>query len=100
MPVSVQIKCINTFRRAHPCRKISDIGGFTDRQWKISVDDAIDHIESGAWEFFVMVGEERRRVVVASLDGRKYLKAEGDAEAPESLLALPQCRDTDYWTLG
>jgi len=93
MAVSAQIKCINTLKRAHPCHRISDIGGFTDRRWKISVEDAIDHLESGAWEFYVKVGHERRGVVVAVRSGRKYLKAETDGETPETLLALPECQD-------
>lgn len=100
MPVSVQIKCIQTFRRAHPCRRISDVGGFTDRRWKISVEDAIDHVEGGAWEFYVLVGETRHKVVVASRDGRKYLKAECDGETPDTLLALPKCPEADVWGLG
>jgi Protein of unknown function (DUF3892) len=92
MPTA-QIKCVMRNPRGDLCHRITDIGGFTDRHWQISVEDAIEHLEGGAWEFYTMKGGERRMVVIANRAGRKYLKSEGDGETPDTLLALPDCPD-------
>ena len=91
MAVSAQIKCINKNPRAPVHQRITDIGGYTDRAWKITVEDAIDHIESGAWEFYALVNGERQKVIVSSHAGRKYLKTETDDDSPDTLLRLPDC---------
>jgi hypothetical protein len=88
---SAQIKCVTRNPRGEPYHRITDVGGFTDRHWRISVEDAIEHLESGAWELYILKNGERRGVVIANRAGRKYLKSEADGEAPDSLLALPDC---------
>lgn len=89
---TVQIKCINKSDRANAWERITHVGGFTDKNWKITQIDAINHIESGAWKFFVSVKGQSVWVVVAiSRFGNKYIKTEADGEHPNNLLSLPEC---------
>lgn len=91
MPHSAQIGCINKQPRNDPHHRITHVGGFTDRQWKITSDDAITYIETGAWEFFTLVNGRQARVTVANHLGRKYLKTIADWDTPDNLLSLPEC---------
>jgi hypothetical protein len=88
-----QIKCINKSDRFNPHERITHIGGYTDRQWKISQQDAIALIESGEWKFWVKpANADSVWVVVAtSRYGHKYLKTTADGEEPNNLLSLPEC---------
>jgi hypothetical protein len=89
---SARISCINKTDRQSPWERISHVGGFTDRQWKITVDDAIRHIESGEWSFYVRVGNHDVDVIVAvSRYGNKYLRTTGDSDTKDNLLSLPEC---------
>jgi hypothetical protein len=64
-------------------------------EWVQPIDDVVALIESGTWEFFVIVkaprrgGAKRVAVVVASRFGRKYIKTVRDDVTPNNLLALP-----------
>ncbi|EJU12940.1 hypothetical protein LH128_11221 [Sphingomonas sp. LH128] len=91
MPQQAQIKCINKDPREDRYNAITHVGGYTDRQWKITKDDAIGMIERREWEFFTMVRTHRVKVIVASRNGRKYLKTEADYDTPDNLLSLPEC---------
>ncbi len=88
-----QIRCINKNPRLDPHHAITHIGGFINSQWKITLDDAIGKIERNEWRFYVErpVGN-RVWVIVASRNGRKYLKTEADGDAPNNLLSLPECQ--------
>ncbi|WP_186142376.1 DUF3892 domain-containing protein [Burkholderia gladioli] len=86
-----EIKCINKSNRTNPHERITHVGGFTDRQWKITSDDAIGYIERGEWSFFVSRGGRTVEVVVAVHNGRKYLKTVPDGVTPDNLLSLPEC---------
>lgn len=89
---TVQIKCINKTDRPNPHERITHVGGFTDRQWKITQQSAIDHIESDEWSFWVSVGGKSVWVVVGtSRYGNKYLKTQDDGEDQNNLLSLPEC---------
>lgn len=57
----------------------------------MSEDSAIRRIESGTDSFFTMVNNRSAEIVVASHNGRKYLKTDSDGYAPNNLLSLPEC---------
>jgi hypothetical protein len=48
-------------------------------------------IERREWSFFTMVNGHRADVVVATRQGRKYLKTTADYDTPDNLLSLPEC---------
>ncbi|OYX24815.1 MAG: hypothetical protein B7Z10_08215 [Rhodobacterales bacterium 32-66-7] len=88
----VQIKCINKSDRMNAWERITHVGGFTDRQWKITQEQAIKHIEASEWQFYVTVGGKSIWVIVAeSRFGNKYLKTQADNGEANNLLSLPEC---------
>ena len=91
MTDTAQISCINKSPREDRYNSITHVGGYTDKPWKITQEDAIRHIESGAWEFYTLVNGHRQRVIVATRNGRKYIKTEADSDTPDNLLSLPEC---------
>ena len=90
----LQVTCINK-RGDHynPHERIQAIGGVdpTIGRWKHLEDDAIRNIENRTHSYFVSVGGRTVNVVVATHNGRKYLKTEADGYSPDNLLALPEC---------
>jgi hypothetical protein len=61
-------------------------------RWKLTQQEAIYAIETGAWRFYVSVGGSTVWVIVAtSGSGNKYLKTQNDGEQPNNLLSLPEC---------
>jgi len=91
MPNSAQIKCINKDPREDRHHSITHVGGYADKQWKITKDTAILYIERGEWSFYTLVNGQRAGVVVAIHQGRKYLKTTADSDTPDNLLSLPEC---------
>jgi len=93
MADTFQIKCINK-RGDHcnPHERIENVGGFDNGEaWKISESTAIQGIETGKWKFYVSVGSHSVWVIIATHNGRKYLKTEPDGNHPDNLLSLPEC---------
>ena len=85
-----QIKCINRTERMNPHERISHVGGYEGSQWKLTLNDTIDKIESGESAFVVQAA--RRSVIIAVSPSRqKYLKTEIDGDQPDTLLRLPEC---------
>ena len=86
----LQVTCIRK-RGDHydPHERIEGIGG---SGWYKSESEAIGDIENGRNSFYVSVGGRTVRVIVATHNGRKYLKTEADGYRPDNLLALPECR--------
>ena len=92
MPKMAQINCINKIDRQSPYERISHVGGFVTKQWKLPLDDAIGKIEREEWQFFVEVDGDRVEVEVAvSRHENKYLKTDADGDEPNNLLNLPEC---------
>jgi len=92
MPQSARIDCINKTDRHSAHDRISHVGGRTPTPWKLTQQEAIHAIETGAWSFYVSVNGATAWVVVArSAAGNKYLKTQNDGEQPNNLLSLPEC---------
>lgn len=92
MTESYQVMCIRK-RGAHlnPHERIEGIGGNNGQQWYVLEDNAIAAIEAGKWSFYTNVNGHSVWIVVASHNGRKYLKTEPDGYAPDNLLSLQEC---------
>ena len=88
MATRKQVTCINKTDRYNPEERIRNIGG---SGWKHTVDDAISNIENGVYSYFVSKNGHEVNVIVASRNGRKYLKTENDGDTPDNLLSLPEC---------
>jgi len=92
MADSFQVKCINKREHHNPHERITHIGGVEGaKRWKITEDEAISGIHSGKWSFYVSVNGKSVWVIVATYNGREYLKTEADSYAPNNLLSLPEC---------
>lgn len=94
MADNIQIKCINKTNRTSAHERIQNIGGTNPdaTRWKLTLDQAIQGIESGKWTFYVHVAGKAVGVIIAkSAAGHKYLKTVNDGEQPNNLLSLPEC---------
>src|SRR6266481_4163595 len=89
-----RIRCVNRTGRSAVHQKIRFIGGLNSdgSTWKLSQEMAVDSIENGKCELYLLVDRLPVAVIIAaSHHGHKYLKAETDPEEPNSLLNLPEC---------
>ena len=88
-----QIMCINK-RGGHynPHERIQSVGGVHNGQrWKDSEDVAIRKVERDPRSYSVERNGRSVWVIVATHNGRKYLKTQNDGYSPDNLLALPEC---------
>ena len=95
MAAEHQVTCI-TPDQSDADRRIDRIGGSsgaknTGGAWRLKLDSAIAGIENGTWRFWTKANGKRVEVIVATRNGRKYLKTEADGAEPNNLLALPHC---------
>jgi hypothetical protein len=89
-----RIRCVNRTGHSAVHQKIRFIGGLNSdgSAWKLSQEMAVDSIENGKCQLYLVVGRQPVSVIVAaSRHGHKYLKAETDSEEPTSLFNLPEC---------
>ncbi len=86
-----KVTCINK-RGSHydPHERISHIGN-SQGNWRLSEDDAIRAIENYTSTFYTLVNNKEAEVIVATHNGRKYLKTTADGYRPDNLLSLPEC---------
>jgi hypothetical protein len=86
-----QITCI-TKRGDHynPHERISHIGNLAGN-WRLTEQSAIQRIEARQDSFYTLVNGQETEVIVASHEGRKYLKTIADGYVPNNLLALQEC---------
>lgn len=96
MADSYEIKCINKSDRDNIHERIQSIGGLKSdgTRWKISLNQAIEGIESKKWSFYVnnISGKKVNVIVAKTSDGNKYLKTEADTTVKNNLLELPECK--------
>lgn len=95
MPQDHQVTCIIP-DGADADRRIDSNGGAkgaanTGGAWCIKLDVAIKGIEDGRWRFWTTANGKSVWVIVASRNGKKYLKTEADGDEPNNLLSLPRC---------
>ena len=115
----LQIDCVDKDGRLGPYERIRAVGGpnvpgvtppdtsrlgsalrrrgFALRdgpRWRLPLDDAVQGVLDGRWDFFIQLGvyDTVNVVVATSPSGGKYLKTEVDQDTPDELLFLPQCR--------
>jgi Protein of unknown function (DUF3892) len=72
--------------------RIQAIGGVVSgTRWKDSEETAIANVRRDPRSYYVSVGGRSVWVVLASHNGRAYLKTEPDGYSPDNLLSLPEC---------
>jgi hypothetical protein len=59
--------------------------------WKLPEDEAIRAIENYTSSFYTLVNGREADIIVATHNGRKYLKTTADGYRPANLLSLPEC---------
>lgn len=95
MPQDHQITCIIP-DGADSDRRIDSIGGASGGEggggWCIKLDVAIKGIEDEKWRFWTHANGKSVWVIIATRNGRKYLKTEADGDEPNNLLSLPLCK--------
>ena len=84
------ITCINK-RGGHlnPHERIEYIG--QRNNWKLSENSAISRIKSKTDSFYTLVKNKRAEIIVASRNGREYLKTTADGLNQDNLLSLDEC---------
>lgn len=91
--MSREVGCINKRGGHHnPHERIQAIGGVENqRRWKDGEDVAIRNVERDPTAYYVNRGGRFVWLIVATHNGRKYLKTQNDGYAPDNLLSLPEC---------
>ena len=94
MSKTLEITCVRKDPRYDPYRAIQSIGGYDGGGWEYTLNHAIRLIETGQRQFYVERprGDRVKVVVAVSRYGNKYLRTVADADAPNNLLSLPECR--------
>ena len=119
MPALVQIDCVVKDERLSPYECIVRLGGpntpgvpapdesafastlrkrglavAVGSRWSLSVHDAIEGLLEGKWTFFIEFGGRDIMTVEVAKGptGALYLKTAVDADTPDHLLFMPECR--------
>jgi hypothetical protein len=92
MKEKFKVECV-VLKDSKPPEGVQYIGGKKQdgTVFKHSKEDAINNIEVKKDNYEVNVGDKTAQVVVATNEGRKYLKTSLDKERENNLLSLPKC---------
>lgn len=93
MAIDVRIQCTNSDGTDADYR-IDNIGGVNPNgdRWKLTIDEAINGINSGKWTFYTHEGGQRADVVIrTSSANRLYLTTLPDNFVGNNLSRLPEC---------
>ncbi|MPW11568.1 DUF3892 domain-containing protein [Paraburkholderia sp. CNPSo 3155] len=94
MALRIQVLRISKTNRQRRHEAISHIGGKNadGSRWNMREKDAINGIETGKWNFYVVGGGETADVFVwQTPQGHKYLRTGHDMTIADNLLGLPEC---------
>jgi len=92
MSQMLQIMCINKSNRLSAHERITHVGGYKPKVWRLTQEEAIWLIKANNVQLYTEVNGVKARVVVATTaHGREYIKTESDGEQPNNLLSLPEC---------
>ena len=93
MTEEYRVDCSKKTNRNGAHERIEAIGGYLGgRLWIHQHDAAITNIENRTHKYYVDRPKGHRvDIIVATLNGRKYLKTTSDGEHPNNLLDLPSC---------
>ena len=90
-----RVACATTSDSTEPEHRIVRIGGTNTVgvKWRLTQDEAIDGIEGGRWDFFVVQrhGRPIDVVIARTPSGTKYLTTAGADDDQAELLHLPAC---------
>jgi hypothetical protein len=96
MATNVQVSCIKKRDRQNPHERIEGLGGIHNNQRWYQLEDAIiaelekpDAVRQ--FNYYTSVNGRTAYVIVATHNGRKYLKTQNDGYSPDNLLSLPNC---------
>jgi len=91
--MSKQITCIVKRGSHHnPHERIQAVGGIAaGERWRDSEETAILNVKRDPRSYYVSVRGHSVWVIVATHNGREYLKTQSDGYEPNNLLSLPEC---------
>lgn len=95
MTMAVEIKCINKQDRYNAYERITNIWWVNTNwtNWKLTQQEAINHIKNWKYSFFVNVKGDYVKVIVStSKFWNEYIKTENDWDEPNNLLSLMECK--------
>jgi hypothetical protein len=92
MAIRRQVSCVNKRDHYNAHERIQHIGGiFNGSRWKEMESVAIIKINARTHEYYVTKNGREVIVIVATHNGRPYLKTADDGYEPNNLLSLPEC---------
>jgi len=93
MAIRRKVSCINKRGNHYDAHeRIQNIGGILNYlRWKESESTAIIQLNNKTHEYYVDKNGRSVEVIVASHNGRPYLKTTDDGYAPNNLLSLDEC---------
>jgi len=91
--MSRQVMCINKRGNHYDAHeRIQAIGGVAGGvRWKDTEAVAIANVKRDATAYYTSVNGRSVWLVVASHNGREYLKTQNDGYSPDNLLSLQEC---------
>lgn len=94
MTLRFRIYCVQKTNKLNSRDIITHIGGLNGdySKWKLTVEEAIIHIENMTYDFFVRENGKSLNVIISKdSKGNKYLQTFDGGEISDVLLNLPEC---------